>query len=45
MFVAGKLFQPNLMFVGKARNVPQSGAHEQCFTWVGMALPANIRLG
>ncbi len=30
----GKPFKPGLMFVGKARTVPQSGASEMCFTWV-----------
>jgi hypothetical protein len=25
--------------VGKARNLPQSGAPERCFTWVGSGLP------
>jgi hypothetical protein len=31
----GKPFQPSLMFVGKARSLPQSGAPERCFTPVG----------
>jgi hypothetical protein len=26
------------MFVGKARGLPYSGAHERCFTWVGSCL-------
>jgi hypothetical protein len=29
VFVHGKLFQPSLMFVGKARSLPQSGAPEK----------------
>ncbi len=29
MFVCGKLFQPSLMFVGKARGLPNSGAPER----------------
>ncbi len=28
MFVPGRPFQPNLMFVGKARSLPKSGAPE-----------------
>ncbi len=32
------LFQPNLMFVGKARSLPQNGAPERCFTWLSSSL-------
>jgi len=32
------MFQPNLLFVDKARRIPQSGALERCFTW-GRLLP------
>jgi hypothetical protein len=35
VFVPGRLFQPGLKFVGKARSLPQSGASEKCFTCVG----------
>ncbi len=35
MFAPGKPFQPSLLFVGKARSLPLSGAPERCFTWVG----------
>ncbi len=34
MFVPGKLFQLSLMFVGKARGLPQSGAPERGFTLI-----------
>ena len=39
MFVPGKLVQPSLMFVDKARSLPLSGAPERClihntsFSW------------
>jgi len=42
VFVPGMLFQPNQIFVGKARSLPKSGAPEVCFTWEGSGL---IRLG
>jgi len=45
VFVPGKPFQPSLMFVGKARRLPQSGAPERRFTQLGSGLPVNIRLG
>ncbi len=32
LFVPGKPFQPSLMFMGKARGLPYSGAPERCFT-------------
>ncbi len=38
MFVSGKSFQPSLMFVGKARGLPYSGAPERCFTRLGNKL-------
>ncbi len=38
VFVPGKLFQPGLMFQSKARGLPQSGASETCFTWVGSGI-------
>ncbi len=38
VFVPGKPFQPYLMFAGKARSLPQSGAPEKSFTWVGSGL-------
>ena len=38
MFVSGKLFQPSIMFVGKAMGLPESGAPERCFIWVGPGL-------
>ncbi len=33
--------KPTLMFVGKARSLPQSGAHERCITLVGSVLNHN----
>jgi hypothetical protein len=38
MFVLGKLFQPSLMFVCKATDLPQSEAPEKYITWVGYGL-------
>ncbi len=38
MFILGKLFQPSLMFVGKASCLPLSGGHEGYFTQVGSGL-------
>ncbi len=32
------LFQPSLMFVGKARSLPQNGAPERCFTRLSSSL-------
>jgi hypothetical protein len=32
VFVPGKPFQPSLMFVGKGRSLPQSGAPKSYFT-------------
>ncbi len=40
-FVPGKPFQSSLMFVVKARKVPQSGAPERCFTWVSSSLTSK----
>ncbi len=40
MFVLGRPFQPNIMFVGKARSLPLSGAPER----YSPAILANIRL-
>ncbi len=34
----GKLFQPSLMFLAKARSQPKSGAHERLFTRIGSGL-------
>jgi hypothetical protein len=31
-------FQPNLLFMGKARSLPLNGAPERGFTWVGSCL-------
>jgi hypothetical protein len=46
VFVPGKPFQPNLMFVGEARSLPKSGASERALH-SGRPRPyiANIRLG
>ncbi len=41
MFVPGKLFQPNLMFVGKARGLPKSGSPQRCFNLVGPGLASK----
>jgi hypothetical protein len=38
VFVTGKHLQPCLMFAGKARRIPKSGAPERCFTRVGSGL-------
>ncbi len=38
MFISGKLFQPNIMLVGKARSVAYSGSPEICFAQVGSGL-------
>jgi hypothetical protein len=35
LFVRGRSFQPNPMFVGKEMSMPQSGAPERRFTLVG----------
>jgi len=45
VFASVKPFQPLLVFAGKARSLPYSGAPERFFTWVGPALLAKIRLG
>ncbi len=45
MFVRGKPFQPNLMFVGKAKSLLLSGTPERRLTQVGSGLTLNIRLG
>ncbi len=37
MLVLGKLFQPNLMFVGEVMSLPYSEASER-FIWVGSSL-------
>ncbi len=34
-FFPGKHFQPSLMFMGNARNLPKCGIPEGCFTWIG----------
>ncbi len=33
------------MFMGKARCPPESGTFKRSFTWVALALPANVRVG
>jgi hypothetical protein len=38
VFVPGKLFQPIILFVGKARSLTQSGAAESYFSRVGSGL-------
>ncbi len=40
MFVLGRHLQPSILFVGKARSLPE----RWCFTRVCLALPAIIRL-
>jgi hypothetical protein len=37
-YVPGKPLQPSQMLVGKSRSLPQSGAPERYFTWVGSSL-------
>ncbi len=44
VFVLGKPFQSSLMFEGKARSVPKSGAPEGASLGKTLALLANIRL-
>ncbi len=41
MFVPFKPFQPSLMFVGKARRLPWSGAPERFLNWVASGLTRN----
>jgi hypothetical protein len=38
VFVHGKPFQPSLLFVGKARSLPYSGAPERFFNRIGSCL-------
>ncbi len=38
MFVLGKLYQPSLVFVDKARSLTYSGARERYFTKVSSGL-------
>ena len=45
MFVYGKLFQPSLMFVGKAGAYPREERLKVALLGYALALPANIRLG
>ncbi len=44
MFVPGKPFQPSLVFDGKDRSLSYSKVPERFVSWVGLALPTNIRL-
>jgi hypothetical protein len=43
VFVLGRSFQPNIIFVGKARSLPKSGAPERCVTWAGSGLTVERR--
>jgi hypothetical protein len=43
VFVSGKPFQPSLMFVAKARNLPQSEVHLRCSTQVGSSFTNIFR--
>ncbi len=45
MLAPGRLSLPHLMFVGKARSLPYSGAPDRCFTQIGTILSQKIRLG
>ncbi len=45
MLVPGKPFQPDLIFVGKDRNLLKSEAPERCFTYTGYGLTRNLRVG
>ncbi len=38
VFVPGRPFQPNIMFVGKAMNLTYSGAPERCLPQVDFGL-------
>jgi len=38
VFVADRLLQPSLMFVGRPTNLPCSVAPERCFTRVGYGI-------
>ncbi len=42
MFVIDWIFQPSLMFVGKARPQPEREHLKGSSLWLGEALPANI---
>ncbi len=45
MFVPGKSFHPSLMFLGKARSLPEYAASERCVNLTGSGPIAKIRLG
>jgi hypothetical protein len=45
MFVHGQPFQPSLLFVGKTRNLPYSGAPERFFNRVGSFFTSIHQLG
>jgi hypothetical protein len=45
VFIPVKPFQMNLMYVGKVRSLPLSGAPERDFIGMGASLPENIKLG
>ncbi len=41
LFVPGKPFQHSLMFLGKARSLPTSGASERCFIHLGYSFTSK----
>ncbi len=43
IFATGKPFQFSLMFMGKARGLPQGRVPERCFTWVGSGLTRKFQ--
>jgi hypothetical protein len=45
MFVPSRPYQPSLMFVGKAKNLTQTGAPERYFTQVGAGLTHKHKAG
>ncbi len=43
VFVPGRPIQPSLIFVGKERSLPHSGAPESCLTWVGTLISSRTQ--
>jgi hypothetical protein len=44
VLVPSSVFLSHLMLVGKARILPKSGTHENCFTRVGSGLSDNLKI-
>ncbi len=45
MFAPGKPLQPDLLFVGKAKSLPQSGIPRKCFDPASPALQTLVTYG